>query len=289
MRRAWLVVVVCAVVSASTHAQWLNFPTPGIPRTHDGKPNLAAPAPRTAEGKPDLSGVWMHERTSLEELKRLFGPLVEAEEKTSVPGMELDSVHKYAVSVLAGFKPGEVDMRPEGLEAFKRINSQRDPARVCADPPSFPLAGLLSEPIKIIHALRTTIVLYEAGNLHRQIFTDGRTLPKDVNFPAVLGYSVGRWEKDVFVVDTAGFNDKQNLDVIGHPRSESLHVTERFRRLDFGHLDMEVTFDDPKMYTKPFTIKIPHTLMADADIFESFCENEKDREHLQKANPRPPQ
>jgi hypothetical protein len=124
--------------------------------------------------------------------------------------------------------------------------------------------------------------LYEVGNLHRQVFTDGRTLPKEFDFPAFLGYSVGHWESDAFVVETAGFNDKTVLDGAGHLHSEELRVTERFHRRDFGHMDWEMTFDDAKMYTKPFTIKVPYDLLADADIFEMFCENEKDRAHLQK-------
>jgi hypothetical protein len=282
MRRPWLFVWLL-VLSVTAHAQWLNFQTPGTPRTKDGKPNLAAPAPRTADGKPDLSGVWMHETTTLAEMKRLFGPIVDAEAKTSVPGMEIDSVHKYAVSVLADFAPNEQPLTPLGGKLFLQRLVQRDEARVCVDPVSYPLAGFLSEPIKIVQAPRLTMVLYEAGNMHRQIYTDGRALPNDVNFPAYLGYSVGRWEGSVFVVETAGFNDRPVLDIIGHPRSEEMRVTERFRRIDFGHMDMEVTLTDPKMYTKPITLKVPHTLMADADLFESFCENEKDRVHLENA------
>ena len=153
---------------------------------------------------------------------------------------------------------------------------------MCANVPGFPLAGLLSEPIKIVQAPRTTIVLYEVDNLHRQIFTDGRTLPKEFNLPAFLGYSVGHWEGDVFVVETAGFNDKTSLDANNHPHSDALRVTERFHRRDFGHLDVQMTFDDPKMYTRPFTIKVPHDLLADADIFEMFDENEKDCSHIRK-------
>jgi hypothetical protein len=282
MRYRWLFVWLF-VLSVSTHAQWLNFPTPNTPRTADGKPNLAAPTPRTADGKPDLSGVWMHEITSIAEMKRLFGPIVDAEIKTSVPGMEIDTVHKYAINVLVDFKPDALPMTPEGGKLFLKNLTGRDPAVVCAAPPPFPLAGLLSEPIKIVQAPRMTIVLYEAGNMYRQIYADGRALPKEVNFPAYLGYSIGRWDGDVFVVETAGFNDRTQLDILGHPRSEQMHVTERFRRTDFGHLDMEVTFTDPVMYTKPITLKIPHTLMADADIFESFCDNEKDRVHLENA------
>jgi hypothetical protein len=290
MRQCVLFVVVsCVIVSTIAHAQWLNFPTPGTPRTPDGKPNLKAPPPRTAEDRPDLSGVWMHEQTTLDEMKRLFGPLVDAAAKVAVPGMEVDSVHKYAINILTGFKPEEVSLRPEGVEAMRRRAAELDPANVCMEVPGWPLAGLLSEPIKIVQAPRATIVLYEAGSLHRQIYSDGRPLPTEINFPGFLGYSVGRWEKDVFVVDTSGFNDKTRFDILGHGHSDALRITERLRRPDFGHLEMELTIDDPKTYTKPFTIKIPHTLLADADIFESFCENEKDREHLKKANPRPPQ
>jgi hypothetical protein len=158
-----------------------------------------------------------------------------------------------------------------------------DADRPCGGVMGFPLAGLLSEPIKIVQAPRLTLVLYEVGSSHRQIYTDGRQLPKEVNLPAYLGYSVGRWEGDVLVVETAGFNAKTALDAMGHPHSEALRVTERFRRKDFGHLDVEMTFDDPEMYTRPFTIKVPHDLMADDDIFEMFCENEQDRVHLQNA------
>jgi hypothetical protein len=160
--------------------------------------------------------------------------------------------------------------------------ANRDPANVCQDVFGFPRAGLLSEPIKIIQAPRTTVVLYEVGNLHRQIFTDGRTLPKEFEFPAFLGYSAGHWEGDVFVVETAGFNDRTPLDGQGHPHSDALRITERFRRRDFGHLDVEMTFDDPRLYSRPFTISIPHDLLPDADLFEMFCENEKDSAHLKR-------
>ena len=281
MRRWLLIGLVILPVTAS--AQWLNFQTPGVPRTKDGKPNLTAPAPRTADGKPDLSGVWMHETTTIAEMRKLFGAFIEQEIQTSVPGMELDTVSKYAINLLADFKENEQPMTAVAGKLFLQNLTQRDDARVCVDPFGFPLAGFLSEPIKIVQAPRVTMVLYEAGNMFRQIYTDGRTLPNEVNFPSYLGYSTGRWDKDVFVVDTAGFNDRAALDILGHPRSEDMRVTERLRRVDFGHMDMEITFTDPKMYTKPITIKVPHTLMADADIFESFCDNEKDRVHLENA------
>jgi hypothetical protein len=274
--------VVLALFSTPAHAQWLNFSTPGTPRTANGKPNLAAPAPRAADGKPDLTGVWMHEITTVAEMRRLYGPMIDAAVKVDVPGMEIGTQHKYAFNILLDFKPEESPMRPDAAKLMQQLAAKFNGAEVCTGVPGFPLAGLLSEPIKIIQAPRATVILYEVDNLHRQVFTDGRKLPKEFDFPAFLGYSVGRWEGDVFVVDSAGFNDKTPLDAIGHPHSDALRITERFRRRDFGHLDVEMTFDDPKMYTKPFTVKIPHDLVADNDIFEMFCENEKDRAHLQK-------
>jgi hypothetical protein len=263
-------------------AQWLNFQTPGTPRTPDGKPNLAAPTPRQLDGKADLSGVWMHEITSVAEMKRLYGQLIEDAIKVDVPGMEIGTQHKYAFNILLDFPPKESPLRPAGADLMRRRGEESDPGRVCRDVGGIPLVDLLSEPIKIVQSPRMTVVLYEVGNTHRQIYTDGRTLPKEFDFPAFLGYSAGHWEGDTLVVETAGFNDKTSLDLMGHPHSEALRITERYRRRDFGHLDVETTFDDPVMYTRPFTIKVPHDLLADGDIFESFCENEKDGVHLRK-------
>jgi hypothetical protein len=274
--------VLLALVLTGVHGQWVNFPDPGMPRTRDGKVNLSAPVPRTADGKPDLSGVWMHELTSVAEMRRLFGVRIDEAVKVDVPGMEIGTQHKYAFNILLDFKPEESPMRPEALELLKRA-AGRNPADVCMGHPGIPLADFLSEPMKIIQAPRITMILYEVDNIHRQIHTDGRTLPKEFDYPAFHGYSAGHWDGEVFVVETAGFNDKTPLDSIGHPHSEALRLTERFRRRDFGHLDVEMTFDDPKLYTRPFTIKVPHDLLPDTDLFESYCdENEKDRAHMQK-------
>jgi len=273
-----------AVFSVGAHAQWLNFPTPGTPRTRDGKPNLAAPVPRALDGKPDLSGVWRHEITPLAELKRLYGDSLDAAAKVDVPGMEAIANHKYSRNILVDFQPGESPMRAEAVETMRQRTANSNPAEVCAAGQfGIPLAGLLAEVTKIVQSPRMSVIFYEIDNLHRQVYTDGRALPKEFDYPAFLGYSVGRWERDVFIVETAGFNGKTRLDLMGHPQSEAMRITERFRRRDFGHLDVETTFDDPKMYTKPFTIKVLHELLADSDLFEMFCnENEKDRAHLQK-------
>jgi hypothetical protein len=239
--------------------------------------NLAAPAPRAADGKPNLSGVWHVHPTSLTEMKRLYG---ENADVVNVPGMELDTISKYAINILVDFKPEESPMRPQAGEILKRRLPSEFPDTNCL-PAGIPTAGLVSEPVKIVQSPGLIVMLYESEDGHRQIYTDGRKLPKEVAQPAWLGYSVGHWEGDPLVVETAGFNDKSWLDVIGHPHSEALRVVERYRRRDFGHMDLEMTFDDPQMYTKPFTIKVTQDLLADSDIFESFCnENEKDRPHL---------
>ena len=269
--------VLLALLSTGAHAQWLNYSTPGVPRLPDGKPNLAAPAPRAANGKPDLSGVWHVHPTSLAEMKRLYG---EKADLVNVPGMELDTISKYAINILVDFKPEESPIRPQATEILRRRLPSEFPDTNCL-PAGIPTAGLVSEPVKIVQSPGLIVMLYESEDGHRQIYTDGRKLPKEIAQPAWLGYSVGHWEGDTLVVDTAGFNDKSWLDVIGHPHSEALRVVERYRRRDFGHMDLEMTFDDPQMYTKPFTIKVAQDLLADSDLFESFCnENEKDRPHL---------
>ncbi len=259
-------------------AQWLNYPTPGTPRTPDGKPDLTAPAPRAANGKPDLSGVWHVEPTSLAEHQRLFGPNAG---KVTVPGMEADTISKYAVNILLDFKPGEVQMTPEAEALLKKRGrgGEELPSTYCL-PLGIPLSTLLSEVHKIVQTPGLIVIMHEIDGLNRQIYTDGRKLPVDPS-PSFLGYSVGKWEGDTLVVDTIGFNDKTWLDAMGHPRSEAMHLTERFHRRDFGHMDLAITVDDPKMYTKPFTVKVTHLLQADTDILEYVCaENEKDRSHM---------
>jgi hypothetical protein len=273
--------ILILLAAGSGHAQWVSYAAPGVPRTRDGKVNLTAPAPRAANGKPDLSGLWHVQPTGTAELTRVFGAdLIKAAEATSVPGMELDTISKYAINILADFKPEDAPMRPEAAKLFgeRAQGNAKDPGVDCL-PLGIPISSLVSEVHKIVQTPDLIVILLEVDNAHRQIYTDGRKLPVDPQ-PSWLGYSVGKWDRDTLVVDTVGFNDKAWLDVLGHPRSESLHLTERYHRRDFGHMDVEMTFDDPKMYTKPFTIKITHQLIPDSDILEYFCaENEKDRAH----------
>jgi hypothetical protein len=278
---------------AGARGQWVNYAEPGVPRLKDGKVNLFAPAPRTS-GRPDLTGVWMHEPTPSNELKRIFkGSFFEAEFESLPPGMDLELQNKYGFDllidfdVLSGLKPVEPPsalMKPEGVAVQKRLLAEqigKPVVNTCgAELVGWPQAGLLSEPIKIIQAPKETVILYEVGNLHRQVFADGRRFPSTFDLPGYLGYSVGHWEGDTFVVETRGFKEGTLLDISLHPRSEAMHVTERFHRRDFGHLDVQMTFEDPKLYTQAFSVRIPHELVPDNDVFEMFCENEKDSPHL---------
>ena len=261
-------------LAASSQAQWLGYPAPGMPRTRDGKVDLSAKAPRL-NGKPDLSGVWHVQTTPLEEMKRLFGADIGDNE---LIGMEIDTISKYAINIFMDMKPEDVPIRPEA-EAIqkKRIAAGEDFGIMCL-PIGIPMSTLLTEFHKIVQTPQLIVILLELDG-PRQIYLDGRKLEEDPN-PSWLGHSVGRWEGDTLVVESNGFNDRTWLDVAGHPHSEKMRLIERYRRRDFGHLDVEITVDDPVMYTRPFTVKVTHILQPDTDILEYYCaENEKDREH----------
>lgn len=272
---ALLVVQVCA------HGQWLNYPAPGTPRTKDGKANLSAPAPRTSKGKPDLSGVWETAPSPPGEIERLLGDIT----YEVVPGDDPRTFSKYVFNLLADFKPQESPLRREAAAELMRkraedLGFKDGPPSHCL-PLGIPGVDILSySPFKIVQTPGEIVMLYELDNTRRQIYTDGRPLPADPQ-PAWLGYSVGKWDGDALVVDTAGFNNKSWLDVSGLPHSEALRVQERFRRRDFGHMDLQLTVEDPQVLTKPVTIKVTELLLPDSDLLESFCnENERDRPHL---------
>lgn len=268
-----------ALLSAVAPAQWLHYPTPGIPRTREGRPNLSAPAPRAANGRPDLSGLWQVEPTPPQEMARLFGPGLDT---LSVPGDDLRNFSKYAISILADFKPEEAPIRPQAAQiAQRRFDTfgSTNPTTECLLG-GIPFGGLLPFPNKFIQTPAVLVILQEADGALRQIFTDGRKHTADPQ-PSWMGYSVGRWEGDSLLVDTVGFNDKGWLDGFGHPRSEALRILERYRRRDFGHMDVQVTFDDPQTFTRTFSIRYTLDLIPDSDIAEYVCaENEKDRSHL---------
>src|SRR5713226_2525860 len=254
--RASLVTVAAAslvcMLSAPVTAQWINYPTPGIPRLPDGKPNLSAPTPRTPEGKPDLSGIWRGGRAG---------------------------EYGYDYNVAQNLKPEDVQPWARALRLQRVQDFRKDSPLARCLPVSIPFLnsrGLA----RIVQTPGLIVVLHESPNSpHRTIFTDGRKLPVDPN-PTWLGYSVGHWEGDTLVVETAGFNDKGWLDVGGNPQTESLKITERFRRRDFGHMELEMTLDDPKTFKKPVSLQMVNTLEADTALLEDVCENERDSGHL---------
>jgi hypothetical protein len=240
-----------AMLCGSLSAQWLKFPTAGIPRTPDGKPDLTAPAPKTRAGVPDVAGLW-------------------------------EPVGGYIGNLARDLKPGTVPFQPwaEALYRQRQENQSKDDPTGNCIPGGVPRSDAVPYPFKIVSSDGLMMILYEAVHSYRQIFMDGRPLPKDPN-PAWQGYSVGHWDAEGLVVESAGFVENSWLDNGGHPGTESLHVTERFRRKDFGHMNIEVTIDDPKAYTKPWNATIPLQLMPDTDLLEYICsENNKDLPHL---------
>jgi hypothetical protein len=278
VRLAFPVLFVCVGVQA----QWLNYHDPSAPKNKDGTINLKAPTPKAPGGKPDLSGVWQHEASTLDEYKRIFGAAYEKESQSALIGMELEVVHKYAYNIFLD-RPGPPPLTPAAEAFMKKRAAERNVANVCHGEYGWPILGLLAEPFKIIQTPKVTLILYEIDSTRRQVFTDGRDFPKTFEFPAFLGYSIGRWEGDTFVVESRGFNDRTPLDVLGHPRSENMHITERYHRPDYGHLNIDYTFDDPTFYKEKFTVRINYNLDTENDLFEMFCnENEKDRAHMVK-------
>jgi len=235
------VTIVLSLAATSLQAQWFNQPTAGIPRTANGKPDLAAPVPKMHDGKPDLSGIWTIMQTG---------------------------------GGLSQLKPADIQPWAEALSKQRRENfgGQDGPNILCL--PSGDTGGFT----KFVQTPGLLVMLGE-DLTYRQVFLDGRELPKDPN-PAWMGYSVGHWDGDTLVVESTGYNDRTWLER-GYPHTENLRKTERFHRRDFGHLDVDVTLTDPKIYAKPWTEKLEGTLTADTELLEYVCaENEKDRTHL---------
>ncbi len=264
---------VSTVLLLPMHAQWLGYPTPGIPRTRDHKANLNAPTPRGRGGKPDLSGLWATEPTPAELLARLIPELTN--------GAGEEPLSQYFINILSDFKPGDEPIRPQEAAVLRErtaVFSRVSPIAHCL-PEGMPLVEMAPAPYKIIQNPGLTVMLYERDTTYRQVYTDGRRLPADPS-PTWLGYSVGRWDGDTFVVESRGFNARGWLDARGHSHSEALHLTERFHRINFGTMQLELTIDDPQTYTRPFSVRIKQHLMPDSDLLESFCaENEKDAAH----------
>lgn len=267
---AFLPVLACAPL----YAQWFDVPTPGIPRNADGSPNLAAPAPRTAGGHPDFSGMWL-----------LGDPLPCPPQLQNSDGSCLEMTGLAAESIdFAADLPDGPPYQPWAAELVRQrsaASGKDDPHAACL-PPNYPRAWVLPHIQKFAQIPGEIIILNEFNASYRQIFTDGRPLPEDPQ-PTWNGYSTAHWEKDTLVVESAGYRDGLWLDLRGNPLTAAAKVTERLRRPDFGTLDVEVTIDDPKAYTKPWTAKFPLHIVVDTELIDEIClENEKSVQHMSK-------
>ena len=234
------------------HAQWLNHPTPGLPRLANGKPNLAAPAPRASDDKPDLTGVWTR-----------ISPV-------------------YHVNISADLKPEDIQPWARKLVEQRKENLGADAMTALCLPlgPSYTTYadGTDAGMMKIIQTPKLILIL-NPDLTYRQIFLDGRPLEASPN-PDFMGYSIGHWDQDTLVVESNGFNARTWLDTSGHPHTEALRMTERYRRRDLGHLDIEVTLDDPAVYARPWTVAVSAELAADTELLEFVCnENNNGRQH----------
>lgn len=229
------------VMSGVVHTQGLRVPDTRLPRLPDGKPNLTAPAPRASDGKPDLSGIWRS-----------------ASDKY-LSNLAADSV--------------EVPFQPWAAALFKERQAYEGkdrPSGRCL-PRGVPAVMLVQGyPWKIVQTPGAILILHDESLHYRQIFTDGRGFPKDPA-PTWFGYSIGKWEGDTLVAETMGLNEDTWIDDGGHPHTEALRVTERFRRRTVGIMDIEITIDDPKTYTRPWTATVRFELLPDTDLTEHVC------------------
>ena len=240
-------------VTATLGAQWDPYPWKNVPRTADGKIDMKAPARRTADGKPDLSGFW-------------------------VPTVAV----KHLLNLAADMKPGDVPLQPWAEAVYKeRIdNNGKDHPGVRCWPSGIPEKNNIPDGVKVVQTPDLVLLLHESRTIYRQVFTDGRAHPKDPQ-PTWMGYSIGRWEGDTLVVETIGQNGRTWLDMRGLPATNALRVVERFRRPSIGRIEIDVTIDDPKAYTKPWDVKLSWSLLPDTDLIESICEeNNKDLPHM---------
>jgi len=259
--------LVLLLVSATGSAQWFDYPTPGIPRNPDGSADLDAPTPRATNGVPDLSGIWVAADLLKDECP---------DETVCITQMELpaDQVN------IARSLPESLPYQPWAAELVAERSARQamdDPHARCL-PPNFPRAYYFPQYYKIVQTPELIVILHEFNASYRQIFLDGRPLPEEP-FPYWSGYSVGHWEGDTLVVNSLGYRDDLWLDMSGNPITEAARITERITRDDFGSLAIELTIDDPKAYTEPWTVMIRSDAVVDTELIEEIClENEQDVE-----------
>jgi hypothetical protein len=252
-------------MAATAHAQWPNFPTPGVPRTADGSVDLDGPVPRTADGRPDLSGLWR--------VPRPLGGQAEAETPPPPEGPPIAGFRDAGQNIEGGlpFTPWARELRA----AREADGSKENPEAHC-----LPMGNLQfhtqGAPRRFVQTPGLIVILYEASMGYRQIFTDGRPSPDNDPQPWYYGYSTGRWEDDTLIVTTTNFRDGEWLDILGSPLTDEATLTERFRRASFGRMEIDITVDDPKAYTEPWTVRVNQEIMVDEELIEFVClENQR--------------
>jgi hypothetical protein len=267
-----LAVVAVVVCVRPAFGQWLKYPTAGAPRTKDGNVNLSAPAPRTREGTPDFSGIW------------LTGHPIPCSKATDedflVCGAELP-LSRDAINIGVTL-PGGLPYRPWAAELVKNrtADQAKDDPHVRCLPDTFIRSYGLPHMQKFIQVPGLLVMLDEMNAGYRQIFTDGRPLPADP-VPSWNGWSSAVWDGDTLVVKSNGFRDDLWLDIAGSPLTDAAKTVERIRRPDYGHIDIELTVDDSKAYTKPWTVKLTQRIVVDTDLIDEIClENEKSSQHM---------
>ena len=280
-----LVIVQTALLTSfvtTGNAQWLNFLDPATPLTPAGKPDLSAKAPRTADGKPDLSGVWQVEPPPPGEIERLYGKDV-ADGPLATAGDAVNLHSKYFMNMFIDYKRGEEPLTPAARALMARpaqagAGGERAPLSYCL-PTGMPNRWFFDRPLTIFQTSKQLGIFYEADGAFREIHTDNRKLPEDP-FPSWTGYSTGHWDDDTLVVDSTGYTERTRLSG-GYPHSEAMRIQERFHRRDFGHLDIDITVNDPVMLTKPVTVKVTEILLPTSDMVEYFCaEGERDAANM---------
>jgi len=275
------------LASTQLAAQWVHYPTVGVPRKADGKVNMAAPAPRMADGKSDFSGIWMTGEPNMPRPGGLSSP-----KETSSPRQPQnpsdnagDQSNIRASRQMANIGidlPGGLPYQPWLVPIVKKRtdNLAIDDPHIRCLPDNFIRAYGMPHLLKFVHTPSLLVMLNELNAGYRQVFTDARPLPEDPT-PSWQGYSSAKWSGDTLVIDTIGLRDDTWIDWNGSVVTEAAKVREQIRRPDFGHLEVQVTVDDPKAYTKPWTVTLNQRIVVDTELIDEIClENEQSLQHL---------
>ena len=267
------VTIAAIIVPAVAFSQWLHYPTAGVPKNANGTANLTAPAPRLSDGKPDFSGIWHTAR--LIPCNPGASKFIDCGSEIGGSPLALD---------LGTDMTGGLPYQPWAAAAVKERKADHgvDDPHVRCLPDNPPRPWVMPHLVKAVHTPKLLVLLYEVNAMYRQVFVDGRPLPADPN-PSWNGYSTGKWEGDTLVVQTNGFRDGLWIDMAGSQMGEAAKMTERIRRPNYGTLELEITIDDPKVYTRPFTVSMRQGLEVDTELVDEIClENEKSYARMQQ-------